>query len=156
MEHAVKIYDDDIRACVDDLSSRGIVPADYQLLVMGVDIGQNQSHYVTTAIKDDGRLQIVDWGIVVNYKTENGQAGIASIFDSVVYHDAAGNDVRPDLCLIDSGYDTSGVYDECLKASVPGTIIPVKGSAGTMGAWARSKIRTLPYAPFDLIVFSDF
>lgn len=155
-EHVSKIYDSDITALIDPMSHKGSLPLDYKLLVMGVDIGQNQSHYVVTAIKTDGQLQVVDWGTVVNYKTENGLDGIASLFDSLTYTDNAGNVYRPDLCLIDSGYDTTGVYEECMRASCPGTIIPVKGSNGRIGAWGKSKIRTLPDAPFELILFSDF
>lgn len=34
--------------------------------------------------------------------------------------------------------------------------MPVKGSDSQMGAWAQSKIRTMPEAPFNLTMFSDF
>lgn len=155
-EHAVKVYDEDLQTCIDNMATRGLVPADYELLIMGIDVGQNQTHYVITALCQGGRLQVIDWGTLVSYKTENGQDGVAAIMDTLSYTNAAGDTIRPDLCLIDSGYDTQGVYEECLRATIGGTIIPVKGSNGSLGAWAKSKIRTMPYAPFELIVYSDY
>lgn len=154
--HLQKVYDADIQALISPLHHRGQLPLTYQYLVLGVDIGQNESHWVCTAICDDGRFFIVDWGELMNFQTTPQNMGVSALFDSLEYHDDAGNVYRPDFAFIDSGYATNEVYQECMRAAIPGSLIPVKGSAGTMGAWAESKIRTLPDASFSLIVFSDF
>lgn len=156
-QHLTKIYDADIQALVSPLHHRGQLPLDTQAIIMGVDIGQNASHWAVTAITLDGGLVVVDWGTLISPTTTGENEGIAALFDRLSYKDGAGNEMRPDLCLVDSGYSTQAVYDECLRASIPGTLIPVKGADGARGgAWASSKIRTMPGAPFDLVLFSDF
>lgn len=156
MEHLTKVYENDVKSLVNPMVHKGTLPLDCKLLVMGVDVGQNASHWVVTAIRDNDSLQVVDWGTIASYKTEQGNEGVAALFDKLLYRDPAGNELRPDLCLIDAGYDTQDVYLECRRASYPGTIIPVKGSSGKLGAWAKSAIRTMPDAGFSLILFSDF
>lgn len=127
-EHLTKIYDADVTALISPLHHKGQLPLDYKLLVMGVDVGQNQSHWVVTAITSDNRLSVVDWGTLLSFESTPANVGVAGLFDSVTYTDNAGNEYKPDICLIDCGYATTEVLEECLRASIPGTIIPVKGS----------------------------
>ena len=124
---------------------------------MGVDPGQNATHYSVVAICEGGKVVVVDWGTLMNLESVGDNIGVCSLFDSLVYKDNAGNEYRPDICLVDSGWATQAVYNECLRASFPGTVMPTKGSTATFsGTWARTKIRTMPDAPFDLLQYNQF
>lgn len=155
-EHITKVYADDITTLINPMVHKGVVPADFKLLVLGVDVGQNESHWVVSAVLQDGKIQVVDWGTLMSISSELGGFGLACLFDELKYQDEAGNTYYPDVCLVDSGYATQKVYDECLRATIPGSIIPVKGSTSTRGAWSKTPIRTMPQAAFELLLFSDF
>lgn len=155
-EHVTKVYDADIQSLVDPMAHKGVLPSDYKSLILGVDVGQNAQSWIVTAITADDSLQVIDWGEILSVSSEHGQYGISSLFDDLSYPDAAGNLYRPDMCIVDSGYNTNEVYQECLRASIPGSMIPCKGSNTARGAWAWSGIRTIPDAPFNLLLINEF
>lgn len=129
------------RACVGDLH-RGTIPEDALFVTLGVDPGQNQTHWVACAICPD-RLVVIDYGTIVAY---SGEEGVANLFNTLEW-----NGYRPDICYVDSGYSATEIYKEC-KKETNGLINPCKGSHG-YGSWNKVKVRM---SDLQLITYSDY
>lgn len=105
-EYLSKVYDADIQKLINPMVHKGIVPADYRLLVLGVDCGQHSQHWAVSALTSDNKIVVVDWGELTSISSQDGLYGISRLFDDLIYTDESGNEYRPDLCLIDSGFRT--------------------------------------------------
>lgn len=139
----------DILACVDNARLRGEVPVDTAFVVCGVDCGQNASHYVISAVTFDGKIQVVDWGTLMSFTSNNGEYGISKLVNDWKSTDGKW---QIDVAYVDSGYSTNEVYVECLLAPY-GRINPIKGS-NCQGVWSRRQLTNIQ--DLDLYLFNDF
>ena len=73
LEHVIKT--NDIKSIVDNSYFRGEVPQDALYIVLGGDAGQNQSHWLASAICADGSIKVIDWGTLQSYTSANGHYG---------------------------------------------------------------------------------
>lgn len=91
-EHCSKVYYADVQSCINGMYHKGIVPDNTRLLVMGVDIGQNVSHWAVSAITYDGKIYVVDWGTMIDFKSDlPDKMGVARLFDSLKYVNGKGD-----------------------------------------------------------------
>ena len=155
-QYLSKIYDEDVQACIDPEMHRGVLPDDYKLLVFGADVGLTKSYWSVTAICEDGTFRVIDYGTVMDITTTPNNVGLSQVFDSLVYRNRAGDEFRPDLGFVDSGYRTTEVYEELMRCQIPGTMMPTRGTDNRISAWSKTAIRTMPEAPFELHLYSDF
>ena len=139
----------DILACVDNTRMQKEVPEDTAFIVCGVDCGQGASHYAISAITFDGRVHVVDWGILQSFTSYNGEYGVSKLVED--WSDAT-EKWKIDVAYIDSGYSTSEVYTECLQAPY-GRLNPIKGS-NCQGVWSRRQLTNV--SDLDLYMFNDF
>lgn len=142
----VEVEDDsetiaDAQACRGELH-RGTIPDDALFVTLGIDPGQNETHWVACAICAD-RLVVIDWGTILAY---SGDEGVAALYNSLEW-----NGYRPDICYVDSGYSATEIYRECQK-EVKGLIMPCKGSHG-YGTW--NKVRVQKH-DLELVTYSDY
>ncbi len=124
---------------------RGVVPEDYYYISVGYDPGGNETHWVACAVGEGGAMWVIDWGTLLNFRTEShlvnagsdavpewqsvvDKPGIAPHFRSLRWGDAV-----PTVGFVDSGYMTGDIYDEC--AMLPGELTPTKGSSSRLGTW---------------------
>lgn len=141
---------EDILSLIDTTRRKGEIPKYTAFVVLGGDPGQNQSHWVVSAITFDGKIHVVDWGTLQSYSSENGQYGYAKLIDKWQPLDNRGYKI--DIAFIDSGYSTEEIYAECLRRT-PGLMNPTKGSPAA-GVWSKKQVRT--HYDLDLYTYSDY
>lgn len=139
----------DILSCVDNTRLRGEVPADTAFTVLGVDCGQNASHYVISAVKFDGNIAVIDWGTLQSFTSNKGEYGVSCLVNDWTSTDGKW---KIDVAYVDSGYSTNEVYVEALRAPY-GKINPIKGS-NCQGVWSRRQLTNIQ--DLDLYLFNDF
>lgn len=132
-EKALSSSEADIRGLIKRECLKGIVPADTDYLVMGIDCGVHKQHYVVNAICQDGRTQVVDWGTIPAYNSKSGY-GPNKLLDDLKYN-RDGEDYYVDVAFIDCGYSTQSVYEECLANRTPDYLRPCKGTVSKRGSW---------------------
>jgi phage terminase large subunit GpA-like protein len=96
---------------------RGVVPADYPWLTMGIDVGQKFCHWVLVAWKDDATGLIVDYGyFAVDTETMEVDAAIESALvgflrrtDDIGFPSTDGKTFRTQLVWIDAGHHPKSV-----------------------------------------------
>lgn len=142
----------DIKSIVDNSYFRGEVPQDTLYIVLGGDAGQNQSHWLASAICVDGSIKVIDWGTLQSYTSANGHYGYKALIDDLQFTDAKNNKWKIDIAYLDSGYSTNEIYEECLRG-IYGQINPTKGSTHK-GVWNETTVRT--HADLPLFTYSDY
>lgn len=142
----------DIKSIVDNSYFRGEVPHDTLYIVLGGDAGQNQSHWLASAICADGSIKVIDWGTLQSYTSANGHYGYKALIDDLQFTDAKNNKWKIDIAYLDSGYSTNEIYEECLRG-IFGQINPTKGSTHK-GVWNETTVRT--HADLPLFTYSDY
>ena len=142
----------DIKSIVDNSYFRGEVPQDTLYIVLGGDAGQNQSHWLASAICADGSIKVIDWGTLQSYTSANGHYGYKALIDDLQFTDATNNKWKIDIAYLDSGYSTNEIYEECLRG-IYGQINPTKGSTHK-GVWNETTVRT--HADLPLFTYSDY
>jgi YgiT-type zinc finger domain-containing protein len=142
----------DIKSIVDNSYFRGEVPQDALYIVLGGDAGQNQSHWLASAICADGSIKVIDWGTLQSYTSANGHYGYKALIDDLQFTDAKNNKWKIDIAYLDSGYSTNEIYEECLRG-IYGQINPTKGSTHK-GVWNETTVRT--HADLPLFTYSDY
>lgn len=142
----------DIKSIVDNSYFRGEVPQDTLYIVLGGDAGQNQSHWLASAICADGSIKVIDWGTLQSYTSANGHYGYKALIDDLQFTDAKNNKWKIDIAYLDSGYSTNEIYEECLRG-IYGQINPTKGSTHK-GVWNETAVRT--HADLPLFTYSDY
>lgn len=142
----------DIKSIVDNSYFRGEVPQDTLYIVLGGDAGQNQSHWLASAICVDGSIKVIDWGTLQSYTSANGHYGYKALIDDLQFTDAKNNKWKIDIAYLDSGYSTNEIYEECLRG-IYGQINPTKGSTHK-GVWNETAVRT--HADLPLFTYSDY
>ena len=147
IHYSVKVGDESVAALLGTLP-RGVLPADFHYLVVCYDPGQNQTHWVATAVGRGGEMWVVDWGTLLALETlpERGVVGVSAHFASLRWQGR-----RPDFGYVDSGDWTETVYRECDKTA--GILTPTKG-ADSAGTWNKTTLKNYPM--LDLVTYSDF
>lgn len=125
---------------------RGSCPVgDCYYICVGYDPGGDETHWVACAVGTGGEMWVIDWGTILQYKTEShpvnlgtetapdwqthiDKPGIAPHYASLRWGEAA-----PSVAFVDSGYQTADIYDEC--AMMPGVLTPTKGSPTRVGTF---------------------
>lgn len=139
----------DILNTVDITRQRGEVPEDTAYIVLGCDPGQDASHYVISAVKFDGTIAVVDWGVLQSFTSYNGEYGLSRLIED--WTDTTGQ-WKVDIAYCDSGYSTQEVYTECLQLPF-GKLNPTKGS-GNIGVWSKRQLTNI--ADLELYLYSDY
>ena len=70
-----------------------------------------------SAVCEDGRVEVVDWGVIPAYNSRYGY-GPNKLLDDLKYQ-KDGEDYFIDVAFIDAGYSTQSVYEECLMNATP-------------------------------------
>lgn len=140
---------EDILACIDNTRMRGEVPDDTVMVITGVDPGQDETHYVISAISNTGDIRVVDWGTLQSYSSYNGAEGIAKLVDKWKSKDLSWT---IDAAFIDSGYATNEIYMECLSREY-GKLNPTKGTSNP-GVWSKKQLNN--YETLDLYTYNDY
>lgn len=116
---------------IDRNEPRGHVPADAELLTVGIDIGKRLCHWVALATKHAGTPHVVDYGRIEVASDELGperaiRAALLDFRDQVLAKGWPGinGDWTPAMTLIDSGWMSKDVYAVCRES--PG-LMPAKG-----------------------------
>lgn len=143
---------EDIKNIIDNTRFKGEIPEDTLYLVLGGDAGQNQSHYVVSAICEDGSIKLVDWGTILSYSSANGHYGYSSLINDLTYFDKNNNAWKIDIAYLDSGYSTNEIYEECAR-DIFGKINPTKGSTHK-GVWSESVVKS--HGDLPLFTYSDY
>jgi len=130
------VTDADVWKLRDDTYRRGEIPIQPDFLTLCADPGGQATHYAVLACKFDGEMWLVDWGVLLNPEmlleqcgkrypvTENGsEMGIAQ-------------------GLVDSGYETSRIYDLCAQSG--GILWPSKGNDAAVGSWSNTQVPSHP------------
>jgi hypothetical protein len=131
----VNVREDKVRECRDPYCSWQQIPPHCQgdnlaYLFLGADPGQQQTHWVVSAVSTTGEITPIDCGTVlspedlVQFVQEDNPARLA-------YKDAAGNTVHITRGLVDSGYLTERVYNVCYSTAP--VLWPSKGSEAAFG-----------------------
>lgn len=143
--------ENDIMKMVNKTYRKGEVPADCKYIVLGGDAGQNASHWVASAVCEDGSIKVIDWGTLISYSSANGHFGYYELMKNLNWNS---NGVKwgVDIAYIDSGYSTEEIYQECLRG-INGQINPTKGSNKT-GVWGESQVRT--HEGLTLYTYNDY
>ena len=94
-------------------------------------------------------LHVIDWGSFHSYSSARGQHGCGWFVSSTTYGPA---DDIIDVAIVDSGFQTMEVYNEC--ASFPGMLIPSKGTTASVGVFGLTNLRDAPIP--QLITYKDF
>lgn len=98
---------------------RGIVPADHEVVTVGVDLRKRQLHWVAIAWQDDGTCRVIDYGIQPVHSDQLGaKAGILAALrhfrDELLAAgfrcDVDGRVRHADQVWIDAGYQADAVH----------------------------------------------
>jgi hypothetical protein len=133
---------------------RGVVPGEPYYVSVGYDPGGNQTHWCACAVYEGGKMLVIDWGTILQYRTEyhlepDGEginaewrpvvdkAGVAPHFSSLRWRREDGEEVVPYMGFVDAGYSTGDIYDECNMQ--PGVLMPTKGASEAAGTWYMRK-----------------
>lgn len=152
-EKIKKTSDSTIRALVSKNPDvvRGKLPAETDFLFCGIDPGANGTHFCVCAVEvvevGDVRLHVVDWGELHSYSSARGQKGPGWFVSTTKY-----NDTLIDCALIDSGFQTQEVYNEC--ASFPEALIPSKGTTASIGVFGMTPLHDAVIE--NLITYKDY
>lgn len=150
-----RLSDDAIRALVskDQNTVRGTLPPSFDFIFCGIDPGANGTHFCVCALEviavGDVKLHVIDWGSFHSYSSARGQHGCGWFVSSTTYGPA---DDIIDVAIVDSGFQTMEVYNEC--ASFPGMLIPSKGTTASVGVFGLTNLRDAPIP--QLITYKDF
>ena len=152
VKYQVKVADSAVEALKDGSYLRGQIPAGVEVnyLVAGYDPGETHTHWVVCAVCSGGEMYVVDWGTLVGFKSGDDGAGIAVHFDGLVY-EQEGEELRPVVGLVDSGWSTEAIYTECQL--LPGRLYPTKGVSAGFGVWGRTDIRS--HVGLELYTYQD-
>lgn len=138
--------DSDIESIVSNAYFKGEVPSNTAYIVLGGDAGQNQSHWIASAVCLDGTIKVIDWGTIQGYSSINGY-GYKKLIDSLKW-----GQWGVDIAYLDSGYSTEEIYRECLL-DLPCRINPTKGT-NAAGVWHETRVRT--HEDLLLYTYSDY
>lgn len=138
-KYKVKIKEEAIENMKDASYRKNEIPCRSHYLVATYDPGERCTHFTVYAISGVGEMWCIDWGTLVGIRTEGEKQGISSHFTTLSY-EFEGEEVRPALGIIDSGWNTEQVYAECKE--LPGILFPTKGSPGGFGTWNCTKLAT--------------
>jgi len=110
----------------------GEIPVKPDYLTVTADVGGQATHWTVTACNYDGEMWVIDYGIHLspeqllettrNSYTVNGTGEVMGI--------ASG--------LVDSGYETSRIYDLC--ANSQGILWPSRGNDAAVGSWSVTQV----------------
>ena len=131
----VNVREEKVRECRDPHCAWQEVPAhasgdNLAFLFLGADPGQNQTHWVVSAVSTAGEIAPIDCGTVLSpedlvaFVQEGNPARLS-------YKDATGREYNINRGLVDSGYLTERVYNVCY-ATAP-VLWPSKGSDAAFG-----------------------
>ena len=131
----VNVREEKVRECRDPHCAWQEVPAhasgdNLAFLFLGADPGQNQTHWVVSAVSTAGEITPIDCGTVLSpedlvaFVQEGNPARLT-------YKDATGREYNINRGLVDSGYLTERVYNVCY-ATAP-VLWPSKGSDAAFG-----------------------
>lgn len=111
-----------------------------QGLLIGVDVGKHTLHYVAKAFDTLPRAYTIDYGVkeVMSREMEETSAirlGLRLLFEELrTNYTRKGEIIHPDMCIVDSGYQTETVYQACqeennraIKAGGAPWVFPSKG-----------------------------
>lgn len=136
-DEALNTSEADIRGLVKHEVLKGEIPIDTDYLVLGMDCGVHKQHWVVSAVCQDGRVQVVDWGVIPAYNSRHGY-GPNKLLEDLKYS-RDGEDYFIDVGFIDAGYSTQSVYEECLMNRTPDYLRPCKGTTGNRGSWGINR-----------------
>lgn len=126
---------------------RGSCPMEPDYVLIAADVGQRETHWVTTAFSESGDAAVLDYGTVLM---------VEDLLDDPIlreYKTPSGLTVTIMGGLIDSGYSAFRVYEACQRSD--GIFHPSKGSPTTSGSKiGKSKIPDFP--GIVLYTYSDF
>lgn len=153
-EKIKKTTDAQIRALVTKNPDkvRGVLPENYQFVFCGIDPGANGTHYCVCAVEvaevGDVRLHVIDWGSFHSFSSARGQQGPGWFVSRTRY----GSGIIIDQALIDSGFQTQEVYNEC--AAFPSMLIPSKGTTASIGVYGLTPLRDSVIE--QLVTYKDY
>lgn len=128
--------------------ARKTLPFKPALLIFTADPGESLTHWMVSAIDNNGAIFVIDWGTV--YKSSDILR--AEFLSQRRYTiDGTGETMMPHRGYIDSGHQTEEQYKVC-KAS-GGFLHPTKGREAAFGSWGRSNVQAWP--GMELYTYSD-
>ncbi len=126
---------EDVAALRRDCHRRGQIPSHVKYMFIGYDCHLHDQYWVLTAVCAGGELWAVDWGKI-------------PVIEDISEHAASKNVM---VGMVDSGWNTEAVYDECIKSD--GLLIPSKGNGQKVGTYWESWMKDYG---LNLIAYSDF
>lgn len=99
--------------------TRGVVPEWAFCVTLGIDIGNEWSHWVANAWAKDATSQVIDYGVIENHRATAGAdasilAGLRSFRDDVFakgWAKASGAILTPACVLVDGRWCTNAIYE---------------------------------------------
>ena len=132
------IKDEHILALRGDYARRTL-PFKPALLLLTADPGEALTHWMVTAVRNDGTLFVIDWGTLLS-SAELIQAEFLVHRRYAI--EGTGEKIVPHLGYVDSGYLTETQYRICLASG--GFYWPTKGSDAKHGGWAETSAASHP------------
>lgn len=130
---------------------RGKLPAEFDFLFCGIDPGVNGTHFCVCAVEmvevGDVRIHVVDWGSFQSYSSARGQHGPGWFLANKEYDGEV-----VDMGVIDSGFQTQEVYNEC--AAFSDMLIPSKGTTASVGVFGLTNLKDAVIP--QLITYKDY
>jgi len=103
-------------------------------LVLTADPGQDQTHWVVSAVARDGEIAVVDCGTVL------APEDLLTLLKEKTYKGTGDSEWPIGFGIVDSGWQTDRIYDLCVRSR--GKLWPSKGSVASFGTWSTSQVKT--------------
>ena len=144
-----KLTKEDIFKKIGDVP-RGYVPDNSQLTVLAIDLGKIVCWWTLYAFKSGMRGYLVDYGkidVMHSRKSQDAKVQTLAILQALrnfkeevidVGWQSENGMVKPDMILVDSGYETNACYKFCKESGHP-RYMPSKGLGTKLGdpAWKK-------------------
>lgn len=147
-KYQVKVRDEAVESLKSGAYRRGSLPAGVEplYLVAGYDPGETATHWVVSAVCAGGELYVLDWGTILGIRSAHGRVGVSVHFEGLAYGEWV-----PAVGLVDSGWETESVYEEC--EVLRGRLYPTKGSQAGFGTWNRTELKS--HRGLELYTYQD-
>jgi len=146
-ESLLEVSDADIMALRSDYRLETI-PKDAQItaILIGVDPGERETHWTVTVHSLTGEMWLIDHGTVLDV------SDLTELQKRTWPIGSTGRRRAATGGFIDSGYNTTKVYDFCRGSQ--GFFHPTKGSKAAIGTWSMTPVRSHP--GITLLTYVDF
>lgn len=118
---------------------KGSCPIDPVAITISADVGQDTSHWSTTAWAATGACYVLDYGTVTSVDD------LIEVAEGQRYKTPSGAEISPIGGLVDSGFNANAVYRMCSMSG--GFFYPAKGSGASFGSIGESVLKEYPTMP---------